>query len=288
MKKILLVTFSVILVVAGGCTTVFGSNKPLSEDKETRPHRTYVIGDVHGAYKALVQAVERSPFNPETDRLVSLGDIADGWSQVPECVEFLLSIPQLLAIRGNHDWWAYEWIAHGVAQRSWRMQGGQSTLDAYERFFAENPDRKEAHVEFFKNQYPYYSDGSGRLFVHGGFTSHRGAGHEPYQSNYFWDRSLWEAAMALGTDPVDIDDERYPKRFKHHQEIFIGHTATMMFGQDTPMNRANVWNLDTGAGFNGKVSIMDADSKEFWQSDCVLDLYPDEPGRGRFKVKMKK
>ena len=46
-----------------------------------------------------------------------------------------------------------------------------------------------------------------------------------------------------------------------------------------PMNRCNVWNLDTGAGYRGRLTIMDIDSKEYWQSDMAILLYPEERGR---------
>ena len=46
------------------------------------------------------------------------------------------------------------------------------------------------------------------------------------------------------------------------------------------MNRCNVWNLDTGGGWLGKLTIMDIDTKQFWQSDFVYELYPEEKGRG--------
>jgi len=35
------------------------------------------------------------------------------------------------------------------------------------------------------------------------------------------------------------------------------------------MKAANIYNLDTGAGHTGRLSIMDVDTKEFWQSDVV-------------------
>jgi serine/threonine protein phosphatase 1 len=38
----------------------------------------------------------------------------------------------------------------------------------------------------------------------------------------------------------------------------------------------NLIDLDTGAGWNGKLIIMDINSKQYWQSDSVLDLYPDQ------------
>ena len=71
----------------------------------------------------------------------------------------------------------------------------------------------------------------------------------------------------------------YPKRLKLYNEIFIGHTPVTHIGKDIPVNFANVWNVDTGAAFKGKLTAMNIDTKEFWQSDSLPDLYPNEKGR---------
>jgi serine/threonine protein phosphatase 1 len=47
------------------------------------------------------------------------------------------------------------------------------------------------------------------------------------------------------------------------------------------MNAANVWNVDTGAAFTGKLSALDIDTKEIFQSDILRDLYLDELGRNK-------
>lgn len=94
----------------------------------------------------------------------------------------------------------------------------------------------------------------------------------------YWDRSLWETALAL--DPqLPKDSPRYPPRLKLYPEVFIGHTPTLQVGSKQPMQAACVWNLDTGAGFTGPLTLMDADSKDFWQSDEVHMLYPGEEPR---------
>ena len=36
--------------------------------------------------------------------------------------------------------------------------------------------------------------------------------------------------------------------------------------------------LDTGAAFTGRLSALNIDSKEFWQSDVLQELYPHEKG----------
>lgn len=248
--------------------------------------KTFVVGDIHGGHKALVQCLERSGFDKENDTLISLGDIADGWSQVPECVEELLSIKNLIPIRGNHDDWCYSWLLFGVVNPNWLRNGGQATFNAYSQFHPEKMLRHER--EFWSRQHYYYHDkDNDRVFVHGGYLSHAGIGHDR-PGSYMWDRELWSIALSgAGTVRNLITGGRLPRRLRPHKEIFIGHTTTEAWGKDEPMNACNVWNLDTGAGWNGKLTIMDVDTKEFWQSDCVKDLYPDELGRRKVKKKMK-
>ena len=42
---------------------------------KVKDRRTLVVGDIHGAYKALLQVLERACFNPQTDTLIALGDV---------------------------------------------------------------------------------------------------------------------------------------------------------------------------------------------------------------------
>lgn len=48
-----------------------------------------------------------------------------------------------------------------------------------------------------------------------------------------------------------------------------------------PVRSSNVWNLDQGAGYEGKLTIMDVDTHEYWQSDIISDLYKQEKGRNK-------
>jgi serine/threonine protein phosphatase 1 len=50
-----------------------------------------------------------------------------------------------------------------------------------------------------------------------------------------------------------------------------------------PVQRACVWNVDTGAAFKGPLTIMDVDTKEFWQSEPLHQLYFEEKGRNSLK-----
>ncbi|MOA19206.1 hypothetical protein D3C78_1395710 [compost metagenome] len=103
---------------------------------------------------------------------------------------------------------------------------------------------------------------------------------ERYSSNFSWDRTLWEMALTMD-DRIAKDSKLYPKRLQLFNEIYIGHTPTINYDVAIPMQACNVWNIDTGAAFLGKLSAMNIDSKETFQSDIVQTLYPQENGRNR-------
>ena len=43
--------------------------------------RTFVIGDIHGSYTALMQCLALSDFDYQHDELIALGDVCDGWPE---------------------------------------------------------------------------------------------------------------------------------------------------------------------------------------------------------------
>jgi serine/threonine protein phosphatase 1 len=86
--------------------------------------------------------------------------------------------------------------------------------------------------------------------------------------------------LALALDPkITKESLYYPKRLAHYKEIYIGHTPLSKIGKTEPHRAANVWNIDTAAAYKGPLTILDADTKEFWQSDAVCSFYPGEQGR---------
>ncbi len=240
--------------------------------------RTLAIGDIHGGLRALTQAFDRAKVTPN-DKLIFLGDYVDGWSESPQVLDYLMALSQTnecIFLRGNHDDLLMEWL-RGKENKLWHQHGGEATILAYSIL---PESAKEPHFEFLQKLQTYYLDDKNRLFVHAGFTNLHGVEHEYFPRMMYWERTLWETALAL--DPnMSTENPAYPKRFKVYDEIFIGHTPTTRINEMTPQNRANIWNVDTGAAFKGKLSVLDVDSKEFWQSDTLPELYPDETGRNR-------
>lgn len=255
--------------------------------------KRFVIGDIHGSYKALAQVLGRSGFNYEDDLLITLGDIVDGWSDVYMVVEELLKIKNRIDIVGNHDDWFLEFIDFGIHPDGW-SQGGLGTAKSYAKALGIDlkvqsnvkygvrsarttymlnlisDDIPLTHQAFFKNQNRFYKDGDNNVFVHGGFERNLPLA-DTSREEMMWNRRLWDSALSAesGKSKLKIEEEI--------KNIFIGHTTTLIWGKTIPMKADIIYNVDTGAGEpNGKLTIMDIDTKEYWQSDLIGELYPNE------------
>jgi serine/threonine protein phosphatase 1 len=239
--------------------------------------RTLVIGDIHGGLKALKQVLERAEVTNK-DTLILLGDYVDGWSDSPQVLDFLKKLREThscILLRGNHDELLQHYLETNSYNELWKIHGGGATIDAYKKLSTE---KKSEHIAFLKTLENYHLDEKNRLFVHAGFTNLKGVTHEYFPKSLYWDRTLWEMALCFD-ERIPKDSHFYPQRLSLYYEIYIGHSPVTRIGQTIPVQKGNIWNVDTGAAFKGPVTIMDVDSKKFWQSDKLIDLYPNEIGR---------
>ena len=241
----------------------------------TEKAKVFVIGDIHGAYKALLQCFERSSFDYNKDRLIVLGDVCDGYPEVKQCINELLKIKHCDYIIGNHDLWALDWATKGVEEELWLTQGGRETKASYG-----GGNMPQAHINFLKNAH-LWIELDNKLFVHAGIDPNKEV--EKHGLNYLtWDRNLVESAWKKAHQKLNF-------KFSTYDEIFVGHTTTQWFARNKetkdltpaeiaelgikPLFLCNVIILDTGAGWSGKLTIMDVNTHEYWQSDFTPQLY---------------
>lgn len=221
--------------------------------------RTFIIGDIHGSHKAFLQCLEKVRFNKGKDRLICLGDVCDRGPQVRECIDELLSIKNLIYILGNHDEWTLDWALHGKIVEIWLEQGGYETIASYK-----DAGMPKEHIQLLTKAQLWFLD-KNRLFLHAGFDIDNGLKKTPKET-LLWDRELLHKAILLHRTCPEW-------KFGGYDEIFVGHTPTLTFEKDKPQKFCNVWAMDTGAGWHGKLTIMDVDTNEYWQSDPVR-AYP--------------
>lgn len=240
--------------------------------------RTFAIGDIHGGLKALIQVLNQLEIT-EKDTLIFMGDYVDGWSESAQVVDFLIHLSKkinCIFIKGNHDVWCENWLKDQTdVNPTWYLHGGKETIDSYEGFTI---DKKSEHLNFFENLKMYHLDSENRLFLHAGFTSMHGVERETYPHKFCTDRTLWEMALAMDKE-IEKSSSNYPRRLQHYNEIYIGHTPTTNYSITTPMHAINIWNVDTGAAFKGKITALNINTKAFFQSDELPKLYPNEKGR---------
>ena len=239
--------------------------------------KTWVIGDPHGGLRAIQQCFDRSGIDRERDHLICIGDVADGWPDVAESLEELLTVKHLSYVIGNHDVWLNNYLSGGHAPNIWTSQGGFASIESYNN----NTHLVKKHRDFYSKQ-PFYRVIDGNLYVHGGFyplqSIEAQAGHD-----LMWDRDLWYRASEISKMMNQAKMKRSIKYSMHqinnYKEIFIGHTTTSRITIDSPVNYLNIWNVDQGGGFEGRLTIMNVDTKDFFQSDLVKTLYPGVRGR---------
>lgn len=141
-------------------------------------------------------------------------------------------------------------ISSGWLGRIWTQQGGKNTLASYKKHIP----LERAHQEFFNTAVPYYIQDN-MLFVHGGFDARHGKTVEDANIELLtWDRDL-------------IVYAREGNRIPGWDWIFVGHTTTEMYSWDLePIRFQNLYMIDCGAGWTGKLCIMDIHTKEYWLS----------------------
>lgn len=247
--------------------------------------RTFCVGDIHGGYLGLKQVLDKVNFDFDNDRLISLGDATDGWSQTLEAIELLLKVKDLVYIKGNHDEWTTRFLYQAVesgprlSMNMWTAQGGDATYKSYNK--DKDLELITKHIDFLNKGKLYHIEND-KIFLHAGFNPDKELNEQEFidvgqtkdeNALFYWDRKLWR----------DITSKHYRGEivnYDNYDEIYIGHTpTTRTFKDGLPVNIGNVWNLDTGAAYDGKITIMDINTKEYHQSEPLYKLYKGEMGR---------
>jgi serine/threonine protein phosphatase 1 len=74
-----------------------------------------------------------------------------------------------------------------------------------------------------------------RLYVHAGFTNVNGVDYEYFPGLFYWDRTLWETALALDKT-MATDNIFYPNVLLYIKK-FTGHTPVTRIGENTPVQK---------------------------------------------------
>ena len=85
--------------------------------------RDFVVGDLHGMFSLLESQLDKLDFDPDHDRVFSVGDLIDRGPESYRVLEFL-DKPWFHAIKGNHEMMLLEAKHKKTTYRSWVNNNG--------------------------------------------------------------------------------------------------------------------------------------------------------------------
>jgi len=236
--------------------------------------RTLVLGDIHGHFKSLVGLLQLVNYNNLSDRLICIGDYVDGGADSFEVVEHMLEIDmqserENIFLIGNHCKTFLDVLDLGLshfrdrerveeAHWQWYNNGGMATYDSY---IVHSDEEIIRHREQFFRRLKYYHLEDNKLFVHAGydFTKDIESCYNENKEELLWDRHLYKSAI------TDHSDNSKGRKFGDYDKIYIGHTPTFLYGDETPRMRSNVINVDQGSKVNRKLTAWIDETDDWFQ-----------------------
>jgi serine/threonine protein phosphatase 1 len=218
--------------------------------KRNTTGRDLIVGDIHGCFARLQVALDELGFDPECDRLFSVGDLVDRGPDSEAATEWLKK-PWFHAVRGNHEQMAID-FADG------RLQGGAGLYVANGGGWnlGNTPDRSLEIADAFRAlPVAIELETAGGLIgiVHADCPDRsweafkaklqavKDPDNNPLVQTCLWDRSRTQGAAKPSVAGVQV--------------VIVGHT---------PMQQitwiGNVVYIDTGAVFGRALTILDAES----------------------------
>lgn len=215
--------------------------------------RDFVVGDIHGHFNALDRLLELTRFNPEQDRLFSVGDLVDRGPQSDRALEFLAK-PWFHAVRGNHEDLIIQAHKHGGDTKLSIANGGAWAAAMH---WAEAREYAEAF-----DQLPYAAEVWTPLGRFG--LVHAECPHASWDD--FRDALLQERPATNVHDLKMLESCALWSRSRAHSQdltpvmgisnVLVGHTPVQDVAQ-----LGNVIYLDTGACYGGRLTLL-----------CLMDI----------------
>lgn len=210
--------------------------------------KTYVIGDIHGCHRALVEIMARINPDPASDTVVFLGDYIDrgpdSMRVVAEVIALGKRIRRVITLMGNHEEMFLRFLA-GEEQEFFLSMGGRETLASYG---IKPPYDRQAlaaipadHLWFYAELLTYWEDEQA-IYVHAGLQP----GVHLSQQSREW--LLWarDNYLACGHDFGRL--------------VVSGHTPCRV-----PLQDAHKIVIDTGAVYGGQLTCLVLPDLEFIQ-----------------------
>ena len=203
--------------------------------------RDFVVGDIHGCFDLLSKVLRDIRFDPDADRLFSVGDLVDRGPRSAQVGEWLAR-PWFHPVRGNHEQMAIDYVRGELDFLEYQINGGG--------WFIGLPAGRQAEIARMFGALPIAIEVGTRAGAVG--IVHADC---PFDS---WQELIAELDSEDGEVIADISmwsRERFGARIASRvagiTKIFVGHTPV-----DRDLLLGNVHYIDTGAVFNQALTVL--------------------------------
>lgn len=200
--------------------------------------RDFVVGDIHGHFLAFEKLLWQVDFDPQKDRVFSVGDLIDRGPESERAIEFL-NYDWFHAIRGNHEQMLLDSAASNQISRNWTTFNGGD-------WWQNIPCHLHHRIRNVISKLPLaleVATGKGRIgIVHAdiptGMTWQNFVSQLDHDQDVIdqalWSRTRFKQIQMMGrTQPVSGIDM-----------IIFGHTPV-----HKPVRESNIVYIDTGAAY---------------------------------------
>ncbi|CDL50506.1 Serine/threonine protein phosphatase [Klebsiella pneumoniae ISC21] len=204
-----------------------------------------VCGDLHGCYTNLMSSLDKAGFDPVQDLLVSVGDLIDRGQESFECLD-LINQPWFRAVRGNHEQMMLDAITGTGSFGHWMSNGGGwwHSLDYEQDMRLKSLLPKVAELPLIIEV-----EKGGKKFV----ISHADYPHDEYEYGKPVDsqQAIWSR------ERISLSIDGFSSSISGADLFIFGHTPALQ-----PMRIKNQLYIDTGAVFNGNLTLYELSGGE--------------------------
>lgn len=207
--------------------------------------RVLVCGDLHGCYTNLMNRLDVVGFDPVQDLLVSVGDLIDRGQESFECLD-LINQPWFRAVRGNHEQMMLDAITGTGSFGHWMSNGGGwwHSLDYEQDMRLKSLLPKVAELPLIIEV-----EKGGKKFV----ICHADYPHDEYEYGKPVDsqQAIWSR------ERISLSIDGFSSSISGADLFIFGHTPALQ-----PMRIKNQLYIDTGAVFNGNLTLYELSGGE--------------------------
>ena len=207
--------------------------------------RVLVCGDLHGCYTNLMNRLDAVSFDPAQDLLISVGDLIDRGTENFECLD-LINQPWFRAVRGNHEQMMLDAVMGAGSVLHWMQNGGSwfYNLDADQQILAKSLVSKAAALPLIIEV-----EKGGKKFV----ICHADYPHDEYEYGKPVDsqQAIWSR------ERISLSIDGFSSSISGADLFIFGQTPALQ-----PMRIKNQLYIDTGAVFNGNLTLYELSGGE--------------------------